>query len=30
MELLDAAERYLGAQAFELISTQREVVAPDA
>lgn len=30
MELLDAAERYLGAQAFELISTRREVVAPDA
>jgi uncharacterized protein YlxP (DUF503 family) len=30
MELLDAAERYLGAQAFELISAQREVVAPDA
>lgn len=30
MELLDAAERYLGAQAFELISTEREVVAPDA
>ena len=30
MELLDAAERYLGAQAFELVSTQREVVAPDA
>jgi uncharacterized protein len=29
MELLDAAERYLGAQAFELISTQREVVSPD-
>jgi uncharacterized protein len=29
MELLDAVERYLGAQAFELISTQREVVAPD-
>jgi uncharacterized protein YlxP (DUF503 family) len=30
MELLDAAERYLSAQAFELVSTQREVVAPDA
>ena len=30
MELLDAAERYLGGQAFELVSTQREVVAPDA
>jgi uncharacterized protein YlxP (DUF503 family) len=30
MELLDAAERYLGAQGFELVSTQREVVAPDA
>jgi len=30
MALLDAVERYLGAQAFELISTQREVVAPDA
>jgi uncharacterized protein len=29
IELLDAAERYLGAQAFELVSTEREVVAPD-
>jgi uncharacterized protein len=30
MELLDDAERYLSAQAFELISTRREVVSPDA
>ena len=29
MELLDAAERYLGGQSFELVSTEREVVAPD-
>ncbi len=29
LELLDAAERYLGAQAFELVSAEREVVAPD-
>lgn len=29
MELLDAAERYLAAQAFELVATEREVVSPD-
>ena len=28
-ELLAAAERYLGGQEFELVRTEREVVAPD-
>ena len=29
MELLDAAERYLGAQEYELVRAEREVVALD-
>jgi uncharacterized protein YlxP (DUF503 family) len=28
-ELLDGAERYLAAQEFELVRSEREVVAPD-
>ncbi len=30
LELLDAAERYLGAQEYELVRCEREVVALDA
>jgi uncharacterized protein len=29
-ELLDAAERYLGSQEYELLRADREVVVPDA